>query len=169
MNTATPRQSSVQWLAFHVDGVEYGIDLLQVQEIQSYQAPARIANAAAYCNGVLDLRGEVVPVIDLRLRLGLQARPYDACTVTIVLRLPQGVVGMVVESVTDVVTLEPGHLRAVPAMRGCIAGDCLLAMAVLDKRSLLLVDACRLMDMSAAGLAAAVPAVHHSFPAFPNA
>lgn len=164
MNPATPVQPTAQWLAFHVDGVEYGIDLRQVQEIQSYQIPPmRIANAAAYCNGVLDLRGEVVPVIDLRLRLGLQARPYDACTVTIVLRLPQGVVGMVVESVTDVVSLEPRHLRTVPPMPGCIAGDGLLAMGVLDKRSLLLVDACRLMDMNAA------PCVPHSFPSPLNA
>ena len=113
MSHTLKTETTRQWLSFRVDDEEFGIDLLQVQEIRSYESPMRIANGPAYFNGVLELRGEVIPVIDLRLRLGLAHKQYDACTVTIMLRLPGGVTGMVVEGVTDVVTLMPQDLRAV--------------------------------------------------------
>lgn len=103
MNERTQASTPHQWLAFRVGDEEYGVDLLQVQEIRSYETPTHIANAPEYVNGVLDLRGDVVPVIDLRRKLGLQGKAYDAATVTIMLRLAHGVVGMVVEGVTDVV------------------------------------------------------------------
>ena len=138
-----------QWLAFRVDDEEYGVDLLQVQEIRSYETPTRIAGAPEYVNGVQDLRGDVVPIIDLRRKLGLVGKDYDAATVTIMLRLAHGVVGMVVEGVTDVVNLQPQHLRAVPPLKASAANDYLLAMGVQDERSLILVDAQKLMGASA--------------------
>lgn len=152
MSPTLTTDTARQWLSFLVDDEEFGIDLLQVQEIRSYESPMRIANGPAYFNGVLELRGEVIPVIDLRLRLGLAAKPYDACTVTIMLRLPGGVTGMVVEGVTDVVTLMPQDLRAVPAMGGGLVNDCLLAMGVLEERSLLLIDADKLLVTATAAL-----------------
>ncbi|MBL8356362.1 MAG: purine-binding chemotaxis protein CheW [Delftia acidovorans] len=153
MSRTLKTDTASQWLSFRVDDEEYGIDLLQVQEIRSYESPMRIASGPAHFNGVLELRGEVIPVIDLRLRLGLSHRQYDACTVTIMLRLPGGVTGMVVEGVTDVVTLMPQDLRPVPAVEGGIVNDCLLAMGVLDERSLLLIDAHRLLSTTKASLA----------------
>jgi purine-binding chemotaxis protein CheW len=145
MTHALKTDTTRQWLSFNVDDEEYGIDLLQVQEIRSYESPMRIANGPAYFNGVLELRGQVIPIIDLRKRLGLSPKQYDACTVTIMLRLPGGVTGMVVEGVTDVVTLMPQDLRPVPAMEEGIVNDCLLALGVLDERSLLLIDADKLL------------------------
>ncbi|WP_199138376.1 chemotaxis protein CheW [Delftia sp. ASV31] len=150
MSHTLKTETTRQWLSFRVDDEEFGIDLLQVQEIRSYESPMRIANGPAYFNGVLELRGEVIPVIDLRLRLGLAHKQYDACTVTIMLRLPGGVTGMVVEGVTDVVTLMPQDLRAVPDMGGGLVNDCLLALGVLDERSLLLIDAHRLLSPATA-------------------
>lgn len=147
-DTEAPRQ----WLSFRMDGEEYGIDVLQVQEIHTYQAPTPLYNAPDYVNGVLDLRGEVVPVIDLRSKLGLQRRDYDESTVTIMLRLARGLVGMVVDSVTDVVTLLPQQLRTMPVLSDSAANDYLLAMGVQDERALILVDAGRLMDGAVAGL-----------------
>lgn len=152
MTHALKTDTTRQWLSFHVDDEEYGIDLLQVQEIRSYESPMRIANGPAYFNGVLELRGQVIPIIDLRQRLGLSPKQYDACTVTIMLRLPGGVTGMVVEGVTDVVTLMPQDLRPVPAMEGGIVNDCLLALGVLDERSLLLIDAHKLLSTAKAAL-----------------
>lgn len=72
MPHALKTDTTKQWLSFRVDDEEFGIDLLQVQEIRSYESPMRIANGPAYFNGVLELRGEVIPVIDLRLRLALR-------------------------------------------------------------------------------------------------
>lgn len=149
MSEKSQARAVQQWLAFRVGDEEYGVDLLQVQEIRSYETPTRIASAPEYVNGVLDLRGDVVPIIDLRRKLGLQNKGYDAATVTIMLRLAHGVVGMVVEGVTDVVNLQPQHLRTVPPIKAGSANDYLLAMGVQEERSLILVDAQKLMGTSA--------------------
>lgn len=156
MITRSSAEVPSQWLSFRMDGEEYGIDVLQVQEIHCYQSPTPLFNAPAYVNGVLELRGEVVPVIDLRSKLGLRRKDYDAATVTIMLRLARGLVGMVVEGVSDVVTLLPQQLRAMP-----LAGDgadpgYLLAMGVQDERALILVDAQKLVDGD--GLQTGLPA-----------
>lgn len=158
MSEKSQARAVQQWLAFRVGDEEYGVDLLQVQEIRSYETPTRIASAPEYVNGVLDLRGDVVPIIDLRRKLGLQNKGYDAATVTIMLRLAHGVVGMVVEGVTDVVNLQPQHLRAVPPIKAGPANDYLLAMGVQEERSLILVDAQKLMGTSAVDAPSCAPA-----------
>lgn len=127
-------------LVFLLDGQEYGIALHCVQEIRSYQAPTRLAGAAAFVLGVIDLRGEVVPMLDLRLRLGLPAAEFDAFTVVIVVSLGTRRIGVVADRVNDVVELAPQQIRAMPAMKGGADQRHLVAIASLDERAVVLMD-----------------------------
>ena len=129
-----------EFLAFKLGREEYGVDILRVQEIRSYEKPTTIANAAAGFKGVVNLRGVIVPIIDLGLRLGMQAARYDALTVVIVLNIGQRVVGVVVDAVSDVLTLEPDQLRPVPAMDAEADQDHFLAIGSVDDRMLILLD-----------------------------
>ena len=134
-----------EFLAFKLGREEYGVDILRVQEIRSYEKPTTIANAAAGFKGVVNLRGVIVPIIDLGLKLGMEAARYDALTVVIVLNIGQRVVGVVVDAVSDVLTLEQHQLRPVPAMDSDIDQDHLLAIGSVDDRMLILLDIERLL------------------------
>lgn len=127
-------------LVFLLDGQEYGIALSCVQEIRSFQPPTRLAGACDYLLGIMDLRGEVVPLIDLRLRLGLHAAPVDAFTVVIVISLGEGRMGIVADRVNDVVALAPSQIRAMPAMTAGADQRHLVAIASLEGRSVVLMD-----------------------------
>lgn len=129
-----------EFLAFKIGTEEYGVDILRVQEIRSYEKPTTIANAAAELKGVVNLRGVIVPIIDLRLKLGLKEAAYDHLTVVIVLNIGQRVVGVVVDSVSDVLTLEREQLRPVPALDMDADRDHLLAIGSVDDRMLILLD-----------------------------
>ena len=129
-----------EFLAFKIGNEEYGVDILRVQEIRSYEKPTTIANAPADLKGVVNLRGVIVPIIDLRLKLGLTTVQYDHLTVVIVLNIGQRVVGVVVDGVSDVLTLEREQLRPVPALRGDFDPEHLLAIGSVGKRMLILLD-----------------------------
>lgn len=129
-----------EFLAFKIGDEEYGVDILRVQEIRSYERPTTIANAAADLRGVVNLRGVIVPIIDLRLKLGLPDARYDHLTVVIVLNIGARVVGIVVDGVSDVLTLEQEHLRPVPALDLAVNRDHLLAIGSVDDRMLILLD-----------------------------
>jgi purine-binding chemotaxis protein CheW len=100
-----------EFLAFKLGAEEYGIDILRVQEIRSYEEPTRIANAPPFMKGVVNLRGVIVPIIDMRMKFNLEQANYDDFTVVIVLNIGSRVVGMVVDAVSDVITLQPAQLR----------------------------------------------------------
>jgi len=141
-----------EFLAFKLGGEEYGIDILRVQEIRSYEKPTRIANAPDFIKGVVNLRGVIVPIIDMRLKLRLAQADYDAFTVVIVLNIGRRVMGMVVDAVSDVITLQPEQLRPAPQFDACIAGEHLLAIGAIDERMLILVDIEKLMSAAEVGL-----------------
>lgn len=105
-----------KFLSFRLGAEEYGIDILGVQEIRGYTVPTHIANAPSEMLGVLNLRGTIVPVTDMRLKLGLSSPRYDDITVTIVLTLTDRVTAIVVDSVSDVVELGPAQIRPAPAV-----------------------------------------------------
>jgi purine-binding chemotaxis protein CheW len=138
-STAAP-PSIQEFLAFKLGHEEYGIDILRVQEIRSYEKPTRIANAPDFIKGVVNLRGVIVPIIDLRLKLNLEQAHYDHLTVVIVLNIGQRVMGIVVDAVSDVVTLAPEQLRPVPKLGAGMASEHLLAIGAVDDRMLILVD-----------------------------
>ena len=141
-----------EFLAFKLGAEEYGIDILRVQEIRSYEEPTRIANAPPFVKGVVNLRGVIVPIIDMRLKFNLAQASYDAFTVVIVLNIRSRVVGMVVDAVSDVITLTPDQLRPVPEFSSAIASDHILAIGAVEERMLILVDIEKLMTSAEMGL-----------------
>ncbi|MBE0547114.1 MAG: chemotaxis protein CheW [Rubrivivax sp.] len=149
---ASAATSLREFLAFKLGPEEYGIDILRVQEIRSYEEPTRIANAPPFIKGVVNLRGVIVPIVDMRLKFNLESAAYDSFTVVIVLNIGQRVVGMVVDAVSDVITLTPEQLRPVPEFNSAIESDHLLAIGSIDQRMLILVDIEKLMTSAAMGL-----------------
>ena len=141
-----------EFLAFKLGAEEYGIDILRVQEIRSYEEPTRIANAPAFIKGVVNLRGVIVPIVDMRLKFNLEQVSYDSLTVVIVLNIGSRVMGMVVDGVSDVITLTPEQLRPVPEFNSTIDVDHLLAIGAIDQRMLILVDIEKLMSSAEMGL-----------------
>ena len=109
-----------EYLTFRLGGEEYGIDILRVQEIRSYEQPTRIANAPAFIKGVVNLRGVIVPIIDLRVKLGCETVDYNQFTVVIVLNVRGRVVGAVVDSVSDVLELGGDHIKPAPELSASV-------------------------------------------------
>ena len=154
--TANPKAAAGtslrEFLAFKLGAEEYGIDILRVQEIRSYEEPTRIANAPAFIKGVVNLRGVIVPIVDMRLKFNLEQASYDSFTVVIVLTIGRRVIGMVVDAVSDVITLTPEQLRPVPEFNSAIQSDHLLAIGAIEDRMLILVDIEKLMSGAEMGL-----------------
>jgi purine-binding chemotaxis protein CheW len=152
--SANAATSVREFLAFKLGSEEYGIDILRVQEIRSYEPPTRMANAPEFIKGVINLRGVIVPIIDMRLKFHLEKVDYDAFTVVIVLNIGKQVIGMVVDGVSDVITLTPEQLRPVPQFSSAIGSDHLLAIGSLQDRMLILLDIEKLMSGAEMGLVA---------------
>jgi len=150
-STATPNEV----LTLRLGGEEYGIDILRVQEIRSFEAPTRIANAPAHILGVTNLRGVIVPIVDLRSRLALDAA-FDSGTVTVVLNVGGCTVGAVVDAVSDVVQLRADDVAPAPAFNGSVADTHIQGIATLEQsgrqRMLILVDIEKLMTGAEMGL-----------------
>jgi purine-binding chemotaxis protein CheW len=144
--------STNEFLSFKLGTEEYGIDILKVQEIRSYEEPTRIANAPPFIKGVVNLRGVIVPIIDMRLKFNLSQISYDSFTVVIVLNIGKQVVGMVVDSVSDVLSLKPEQLQPVPEFNSAVDGDHLLAIGTVNDRMLILIDIEKLMTSAEMGL-----------------
>lgn len=141
-----------EWLTFKLGNEEYGIDILSVQEIRSYEKVTRIANAPPMVKGIINLRGVIVPIVDMRIRFNLEATSYNSFTVVIVLNIGQQVVGMVIDGVSDVITLSPAQMRPAPALSGGLGTDHLLAIGSTEERTLLLLDIQKLMRSAEMGL-----------------
>jgi purine-binding chemotaxis protein CheW len=137
---ATPFLKPGEFLSFRLGEEEYGIDILNVQEIRSYEKPTRIANAPATIKGVVNLRGVIVPLLDLRVAFGLEDKPCDVSTVIIVLNIMSRVTGVIVDAVNDVVRLEAEHLRPPPEFNASIDARALSAIACVQDRMLSMLD-----------------------------
>ena len=141
-----------EFLTFRLGGEEYGIDILKVQEIRSYEPPTRIANAPAFIKGVVNLRGVIVPIVDLRLRLGCESAEYSALTVVIVLNVKGRVVGAVVDSVSDVLELAKDAIRPAPEMASAVDASFITGIGSVGERMLILMDIEGLMASPEMGL-----------------
>jgi purine-binding chemotaxis protein CheW len=141
-----------EFLAFRLAQEEYGIDILKVQEIRGYDNVTKIANAPGFIKGVINLRGIIVPIIDMRIKFNLGKPTYDQFTVVIVLNISDRVVGMVVDSVSDVITLVPGQIKPAPEMGSALNTDHLTGLGTLDERMVILVDIDKLMSSNEIGL-----------------
>jgi purine-binding chemotaxis protein CheW len=141
-----------EFLAFTLGNEEYGIDILKVQEIRGYEAVTRIANAPDFLKGVINLRGIIVPIVDMRIKFNLGTPTYDQLTIVIILNIGVRVVGMVVDSVSDVMTLLPEQVRPAPEMNTTFNNDFLIGLGTLEERMLILVDIEKLMSSPEMGL-----------------
>ncbi|XLZ70779.1 chemotaxis protein CheW [Massilia sp. SR12] len=144
--------ASQEYLAFKLGAEEYGIDILKVQEIRGYEAVTRIANAPEFIKGVINLRGIIIPVVDMRIKFNLGEPVYDQFTVVIILNISGRVVGMVVDSVSDVTTLTPDQIKATPDMGTAFSAEYMIGLGTIDERMLILVDIQRLMSSPEMGL-----------------
>ncbi len=141
-----------EFLTFRLGDEEYGIDILKVQEIRSYEPPTRIANAPTFIKGVVNLRGVIVPIVDLRLRLGCDSAEYSALTVVIVLNVKGRVVGAVVDSVSDVLELAKDAIRPAPEMASAVDASFITGIGSVGDRMLILMDIEGLMASEEMGL-----------------
>ena len=145
-----------EYLTFRLGGEEYGIDILRVQEIRSYEPPTRIANAPAFIKGVVNLRGVIVPIVDLRLKLGCESAEYNGFTVVIVLNVRGRMVGAVVDSVSDVLELGADHIKPAPELASGIDSGFITGIGSVKngdaERMLILMDIEGLMSAADMGL-----------------
>jgi purine-binding chemotaxis protein CheW len=129
-----------EFLSFTLGNEDYGVDILKVQEIRGYDAVTRLPDAPDYIKGVINLRGTIVPVLDLRLKLRLQEARYDAFTVMIVLNVEDRVVGIVVDSVSDVIALSPDQIRPTPEFGANVDTRFISGIGTVEERMLILLD-----------------------------
>ncbi|MFN7693988.1 MAG: chemotaxis protein CheW [Burkholderiales bacterium] len=155
--TGRPQAANAgEYLTFRLGTEEYGIDILKVQEIRSYEAPTRIANAPEFIKGVVNLRGVIVPIVDLRVKLHCPSAEVNSFTVVIVLNVRNRVVGAVVDSVSDVLELNRDQIRPAPEMTvGTVDTNYITGIATVNDRMLILMDIEGLMSSADMGLIAA--------------
>ncbi|CAH1042561.1 MULTISPECIES: chemotaxis protein CheW [unclassified Halomonas] len=134
-----------EFLVFSLGEEEYAIDILKVQEIRGYENVTRIANAPDFIKGVTNLRGVIVPIVDLRIKFHLDSVEYGGQTVVIVVNVADRVVGIVVDGVSDVMTLTPEQIKPAPEFGVTLSSDFLSGLGSLEDRMLVLVDIDKLL------------------------
>jgi purine-binding chemotaxis protein CheW len=149
-----------EYLTFRLGDEEYGVDILKVQEIRGYEAVTKIANAPAFIKGVANLRGTIVPIVDMRIKFNLGEPVYDQFTVVIILNIAGRIVGMVVDSVSDVIALSPEQVRPAPDFSASFDTRYITGLGTVDERMLILVDIERLMSAEDMALMESAASVH---------
>ena len=145
-------QMANEFLTFRLGSEEYGIEILKVQEIRGYDAITQIANSPDFIKGVVNLRGIIVPIVDMRIKFRLGNATYDQFTVVIILNVAGRVMGMVVDGVSDVINLDPEQMRPAPGMGSVIDTEYILGLGTVAERMLILIDIEKLMGSSDMGL-----------------
>ena len=153
-NSVNPHTSQManEFLTFRLGSEEYGIEILKVQEIRGYDAITQIANAPEFIKGVVNLRGIIVPIIDMRIKFRLGSATYDQFTVVIILNVAGRVMGIVVDGVSDVITLGLEQMRPVPGLGSVIDTEYIMGLGTVDERMLILIDIEKMMSSSDMGL-----------------
>ena len=141
-----------EYLTFKLGNEEYGIDILKVQEIRGYDQVTPIANSPSFLKGVINLRGTIVPIVDMRIKFGVSKAEYDQFTVVIILNIAHRVVGIVVDSVSDVTPLSSDQVRPTPELSGAVDTSYIDGLASLSERMLILLDIEKLMTSRDMGL-----------------
>lgn len=144
---------SGQYLTLRLGSEEYALDILRVQEIRSYEEPTRMVNAPSFVKGVVNLRGVIVPIVDLRLKLNIEKVAYDEFTVVIILNVRGAVVGAVVDAVSDVVTLTSQSIKAAPQFETAIDARFITGLATVSDRMLIVMNIEALMSGAELGMA----------------
>ena len=145
---AVAAKQANEFLTFTLGEEEYGVEILKVQEIRSYEEPTTIANAPPFLKGVVNLRGVIVPIVDMRIKFGLGKADYNQFTVVIILNVAHRVVGMVVDGVSDVLTLSAEQIRPAPEFGATLDTKYIIGLGTIDERMLILMDIEKLMTSS---------------------
>ncbi|MDP3087428.1 MAG: chemotaxis protein CheW [Methylotenera sp.] len=140
------KSAAGEYLTFVLGTEEYGLEILKVQEIRGYDAVTQIANTPDFIKGVVNLRGKIVPIVDLRIKFHLGKVEYDEFTVVIILNLNGRVVGIVVDGVSDVMALKDDQIRDVPSLVTSIDTKYIVGLATVEQQMLILVDIEQLMS-----------------------
>jgi purine-binding chemotaxis protein CheW len=156
VNNSLAALSGGEYLTFILGNEEYGIEILKVQEIRSYEVVTKIANTPDFIKGVINLRGSIVPIIDLRMRFNLSNAVYNEFTVVIILNFNKRITGIVVDGVSDVLDLTNAQISPVPELVSSIDTQYLLGLGSVDERMLILIDIERLMTSQEMALVDAV-------------
>jgi purine-binding chemotaxis protein CheW len=151
---AASTQDGAQYLTLRLGGEEYAIDILCVQEIRSYEEPTRMVNAPGFVKGVINLRGVIVPIVDLRMKLGVGNVTYDEFTVVIILRIHGSIIGAVVDAVSDVVTLTSQSIKPAPQFESAIDARFIVGLAHLAERMLIVINMDALLSHAELGMVA---------------
>jgi purine-binding chemotaxis protein CheW len=141
-----------EFLTFTLGEEEYGVEILKVQEIRSYETPTTIANSPDFLKGVVNLRGVIVPIVDMRIKFGLGKADYNEFTVVIILNVANRIVGMVVDAVSDVLTLNAEQIRPSPEFGSALDTQYIIGLGTVNDRMLILMDIERLMTSRDMGL-----------------
>ncbi len=141
-----------EFLTFRLGKEEYGIEILKVQEIRGYDSVTQIANAPEFIKGVVNLRGIIVPIIDMRIKFRLGNADYDQFTVVIILNVAGRVMGIVVDGVSDVISLDADQMRPTPGFGSVFDTEYIMGLGTVDQRMLILIDIEKLMSSSDMGL-----------------
>lgn len=146
MGESTTPENGRELLTFALGSEEYGIDILKVQEIRGYEKVTHIVNSPDFIKGVINLRGIIVPIIDLRIKFQLGSAEYTPFTVVIILNVSDRVVGVVVDSVSDVICLSPDEIREAPPLSADLDSRFICGLATLSERMVILMDIESLMN-----------------------
>ena len=144
---------SGQYLTLRLGEEEYAIDILRVQEIRSYEEPTKMVNSPTFIKGVVNLRGVIVPIVDLRLKLNIAKVEYNEFTVVIILNVRGTVIGAVVDAVADVVTLSSDLIKPAPQFESGIESRFIVGLANLGERMLIVMNMEALMSNTELGMA----------------
>lgn len=134
-----------EYLTFTLGTEEYAIDILKVQEIRGYEQPTLIANAPPFIKGVINLRGIIVPIVDLRIKFNLGKVEYTPFTVVVILNVAGRIVGAVVDSVSDVISLPAAEIRPAPEFSATFDTKYIVGLATVDERMLIVTNIEHLM------------------------
>jgi purine-binding chemotaxis protein CheW len=141
-----------EYLTFILNGEEFGVDILCVQELRVWSTVTELPNKPVYIKGVINLRGVIIPIIDLRQRFGLTPLDYNEQTVTIILRSPDStqpmVVGIVVDAVSEVYKFSLNSIRKPPAFGQQIDSCFLEGLASVDEKLIILLNSSSLLDQN---------------------
>lgn len=145
-DATTAADGAAQYLTFTLGTEEYAVDILKVQEIRGYDAVTAIANAPAFIKGVINLRGVIVPIVDMRIKFNVSEVNYNQFTVVIILNVINRVVGIVVDGVSDVITLPGEQMKPAPEFGAALDTRYIKGLGTIDQRMIILVDIEKLMS-----------------------
>ena len=145
-----------EYLTLRLGDEEYAMDILQVQELRSYEQPIRMVNSPPFIKGVIDLRGVIVPIVDLRLKFNLAVADYSEATVVVILCIHGSVIGVVVDAVSDVVAFDAGAIRPAPQFESAIDARFIVGLVHAGERMLIVLDMDTLLSGPEVGLTARV-------------